>query len=302
MGTSPVTFPLGPPTLSGDTLTVDTALKQPTRITRRIADLTLQKFIVSRIFAQGGAVSGGAVVYDQAVLNELYLDNDVERVGPGDEFPIVGSSRQAPKVAQVEKYGGKFFVTDEARDRNDASHFNNQVTQLANTIVRKVNTRTITELESAITALGGAGEFVGRDWSAVVTAGTSASTADAFPGRDFAHANRLAAEDELGVDYDLWLLNPQEKEQLDIVYGDRLPQVMATHGIREIFTSNRVTAGTGYVVATGQVGELRMEQALRTETDRIVRNEKTLVQSSVRPVMYVTNPYSIKKVTGLAGA
>lgn len=302
MGKAPVTFPLGPPTVSGDTLTVDTALKQPTRITRRIADLTLQKFIVSRIFAQGGSVSGGAVVYDQAVLNELYLDNDVERVAPGDEFPIVGSSRRAPKVAEVEKYGGKFFVFDEARDRNDIAHFNNQVTMLANTIVRKVNTRAVTELEAAITALGGAGTFVGNNWNTVVTAGSSASNHDAWPLNDFAQAQLLADQDELGVEYDVWIGNPVQKAQLVSIYGaNGLNDVLAEMGIREFYASNRVANGSAYAVASQQVGELRMEQPLRTETDRIVKNEKTLVQSSVRPVMYVTNPYSIKKVTGLNG-
>lgn len=297
-----VTFPLGPPTVSGNTLTVDTALQQPTRITRRIADLTLQKFIVSRIFAQGGSVSGGAVVYDQAVLNELYLDNDVERVGAGDEFPIVGSSRQAPKVAEVEKYGGKFFVTDEARDRNDIAHFNNQVVMLANTIVRKVNTRAVTELEAAITALGGAGTFVGNNWNSVVTAGSSASNHDLWPLNDFAQAQLLADQDELGVTYDVWIVNPVQKAALVSIYGaSGLREILEEMEIREIYASNRVTNGSAYAVASQQVGELRMEQPLRTETDRVVKNEKTLVQSSVRPVMYVTNPYSIKKVTGLNG-
>ncbi|HEY9354272.1 MAG TPA: major capsid protein [Nocardioides sp.] len=302
MGTSPVTFPLGPPTVSGDTLTVDTALKQPTRVTRRIADLTLQKFIVSRIFAQGGSVSGGAVVYDQAVLNQLYLDNDVERVSPGGEFPIVGSSRQAPKVAEVEKYGGKFFVTDEARDRNDVAHFNNQVVMLANTIVRKVNTRAVAELEAAITALGGAGTFVGNNWNSVVTAGSSASNHDLWPLNDFAQAQLLADQDELGVTYDVWIVNPVQKAALISIYGaSGLREILEEMEIREIYASNRVTNGSAYAVASQQVGELRMEQPLRTETDRVVKNEKTLVQSSVRPVMYVTNPYSIKKVTGLNG-
>lgn len=298
----PVTFPLGPPTVSGNELSVDTALKQPTRITRRIADLTLQKFIVSRIFAQGGSVSGGAVVYDQAVLNELYLDNDVERVGPGDEFPIVGSSRQAPKVAEVEKYGGKFFVTDEARDRNDIAHFNNQVTMLANTIVRKVNTRAVAELEAAITALGGAGTFVGNNWNSVVTAGSSASNHDLWPLNDFAQAQLLADQDELGVTYDVWIVNPVQKAALVSIYGaSGLREILEEMEIREVYASNRVANGSAYAVASQQVGELRMEQPLRTETDRVVKNEKTLVQSSVRPVMYVTNPYSIKKVTGLNG-
>ncbi len=301
MAINQVTYPLAPPSVSGTTLTVETALNQPTRITRRIADLTLQKFIVSRIFAQGGAVSGGAVIYDQATLNELYLDRDVEQVMPGDEFPIVGSSRPTPKVAQVEKYGGKFYVTDEARDRNDRAYFNNQVTQLANTIVRKVNTRTVAELEAAITALGGAGTFIGHNWGTVVTGGSSQTNNSGWPAADLAQAQLLADVDELGVEYDIWIVNPMQKYQLTVTYGDKLADVLTSLNIREIFATNRVANGTAYAVASGQVGELRVEQPLRTETERKVETEKTLVQSSVRPVMYVTNPYSIKKITGLNG-
>jgi hypothetical protein len=297
---APVAYPLGPPTYSGNTLTVDTALNEPTRVTRRIADLTLQRFIVSQIFATGGPVSGGAVVYDQALLNELYLERDVERVMPGDEFPIVTSVRQAPKVAEVEKWGGKFFVTDEARDRNDVTSFNNQVTQLANTIVRKVNTRAVETLEAAIAALGGAGTFVGNNWNAVVTTGTSATSAAGWPAADFAKAQMLADVDELGVTYDLWLVNPAQKAQLAIIYGSALADVLAANGI-VMEASNRIAAGTAYVVERGQVGEIRVEKALGTESWREQSTERTWVQSSVRPVMYVTNPYSIRKVTGLAG-
>lgn len=298
--TAPVAYPLGPPTYSGNTLTVDTALNEPTRVTRRIADLTLQRFIVSEIFSTGGGVSGGAVVYDQALLNELYLDRDVERVGPGDEFPVVTSVRQAPKVAEVEKWGGKFFVTDEARDRNDITSFNNQVSQLANTIVRKVNTRAVETLEAAISALGGAGTFVGQNWSSVVTGGSSQTNSTAWPAADFAKAQMLADVDELGVVYDLWLVNPVQKAQLAIVYGSALADVLAANGIT-MSASNRVAPGTAYAVARGQVGEIRVEKPLGTEAWREQKTERTWVQSSVRPVMYVTNPYSIRKVTGLAG-
>lgn len=298
--TAPVAYPLGPPTYSGNTLTVDTALQQPTRVTRRIADLTLQQFIVNEIFAVGAGVSGGAVVYDQAVLNELYLQRDVERVGPGDEFPVVTSVRQAPQVATVEKWGGKFFVTDEARDRNDVTSFNNQVTQLANTIVRKVNTRAIETLDAAITALGGAGTFVGNNWNAVVAGGGTQSAANLWPAADFAKAQMLADTDELGVTYNLWLVNPAQRMQLAIIYGPALDEVLAANGIR-VRASNRITAGTAYVVAAGQVGELRVEKAMSTETWREEKTQRNWVQTDVRPVMYVTNPYSIRKVTGLAG-
>lgn len=296
-----VTFPLAAPSVSGANLTVDLALQQPTRVTRRIADLTLQKFIVSRIFANGGGVSGGAVIYDQATLNELYLDRDVERVEAGQEFPIVGSSRPTPKVAQVEKYGGKFYVFDEARDRNDVTYFNNQVTMLANTIVRKVNSRSIIELEAAISAVGSAATFVGHNWGTVVTGGSSQTNNTGWPAADIANAQLLADVDELGVDYDLWIVNPKQKMQFNVTYGANAAMVLASNGIREMYATNRVANGTAYVVASGQVGELRLEQPLNTETERIVGKQKTLVQSSIRPVMYVTNPYSVKKVTGLDG-
>lgn len=301
MAASNVAFPLGSPAISGNNLTVDTALNQPTRVTRRIADLTLQRFIVTRIFAQGGAVTGGAVVYDQAVLNELYLDRDVEKRAPGQEYPLVTGSRQAPKVAQVEDWGGKFFVTDEARRRNDVALFNNQVTQLGNTIVKKVNQRAIDTMEAAVDALGGAGEFAGINWNAVVTAGTSASSAAAYPAADLAKAQLLADTDELGVVYDVWLVNPAQKYQFALVYGDKAAQVLDSMGIREMYASNRVPAGTAYAVASGQVGEIRLEQGLATETWREQATKRTWLQSSIVPVMYVTNPYSIKRVTGLAG-
>lgn len=300
---APVAFPLGAPTLSGTTLTVDTALKQPTRITRRIADIALQNFIVSRIYAPGGPVVGGAVVYDQALLNELYLDQQVERVMPGDEFPIVSSSRQAPKIAEVEKNGGKFFITDEARDRNDVVFFNNQVTQLSNTIVRKGNTRAVAELESAIAGLGGAGTFVGHSWSAFQPAGTTPTAPASTPGADLLKGQFLADTDELGVVYDLLLVNPAEKLSLATGYGDKLAALLDTAGIKEMFASNRITAGTAYIVARGQVGALSVEQGLATETARDgapQMRQMTWVQSSVRAVQYITNPYSIKKITGLS--
>lgn len=301
MATQQIAYPLAAPTLSGNVLTVDTALNQPTRITRRIMDLTLQRFIVDRIFdTNAGTVSGGAVIYDQATTNELYTDREVERVGPGDEFPVVGSQRPTPQVALVEKWGGKFFITDEARDRNNVTFFNNQVTQLSNTIVRRVNTRAVETLEAAISALGGAGTFVGHDWGAVVTGGSSQTSAAGWPAADIAQAQYLADTDELGVVYDLWLLNPKQRMDLAITYGSALDEVLASMGI-EAYASNRIPNGTAYAVARGQVGELRVEQGLGTETWREQATQRTWVQSSVRPVMYVTNPYSIKKVTGLDG-
>ena len=112
-------YPLAAPTVSGSTITVEQMLNQPTRITRYLSDIALRNYISPLIFSTPGGVSGGAVVYDQLTLNDLFPTRDVQEVTPGSEFPITTSENGEPKVAAVEKHGGKFFVTDEAKDRND---------------------------------------------------------------------------------------------------------------------------------------------------------------------------------------
>lgn len=296
---SPVSHPLGPPTLSDNLITVDLMLQQPTRITQMIMDLTLQRFIADRVFTNAGGVTGGAVVYDQATLNQLYTSRDVEKIAPGSEFPLVTAERLRPRVAEVEKYGGKVFIVDEARDRNQAAVFTNQMRQLANTIVRKINQIAVGTLMDSIDEY--TQTVVGRNWQAVVTAGSGASSAAYYPARDFAYAQEIADQQELGVRFDLWILNPQEMAQLFTVYGAaNLAALLQALGI-DVYSSNRVPAGTAVVVASGQVGEMRVEKPLTTETWREPEEEKTFVQSGVRPVMYVTNPYSVLQFTGLAG-
>jgi len=291
--------PLGPPTVSQDTITVSTMLNQPTRITRMIMDLSLQKFITDRVFSAAGGVTGGAVVYDEATENELYATRDVQRVAPGTEFPLIEAEQPIPKVAEVEKWGGKVFVTDEARDRNNSAGFTNKIRKLTNTIIRKNNQRAVNTLTASIAASGQT--VTGRDWGAVVTGGAGQSTANLWPARDFALAAQMAEEDELGVVYNLWLLNPQEYTELVVIYGAAgLQELLRTLNI-DIYVSNRVPAGTAYVVAAGQVGEFRIEKPLGTETWREPGTERTWVQSSVRPVEYVTNPFAVLQFTGLAG-
>ena len=296
---NPVAHPLAAPTISGDLVTVDTMLQQPTRITAFLQDLTLQRFILDRIFSSDGGVTGGAVVYDLMTENELFLDREVEPVAPGAEFPIVTSSRKSPKVAEVEKFGGKFYITDEARDRNDIAAFRNENVKLANTIVRKLNARAIEVLEAAITANGGLSNFVGNDWSAAIPNGSSPSAPALTPGADMAKAQLLADQRELGIRYNIALVNPVQLNEARLFYGGSLQQMLEDNGYDEIYASNRVPVGSAYFVAEGQLGEMRLEQPLATESWREVATQRNWVQSSVRPVMFVSNPFAVVKATGL---
>lgn len=294
---NPVQHPLGVPTVSGTLMTVDIALNAPTRVTRTLMDLTLQRFFADRVFSNTGGVSGGAVVYDELLANDLYSDRDIERVAPGDEFPLVVGSRRAPKVAEVEKWGGKFFVTIEARDRNDVSVFTRNIRQLANTIVRKINMRAVEVLEAAVQA-SPTRQVTGNSWGSVITAGSTASNSTLWPGFDFARAQMLAEVDELGIVYDLWILNPADYLQLARIYGTGLNDLLASLGI-SIFVTNRVTAGTAYVVASNQPGQMRIEQPLATTQWYEEATERFWTQSSVRPLMFVDNRFAVLKFVGL---
>jgi hypothetical protein len=251
------------------------------------------------VFSNAGGVSGGAVVYNQLVANELFVapGRDVMNVEPGAEFPIVTFDRPVPLVKPVEKFGGKYFITDEARDRNDPQMLQQGTQRLANTINRRIHDTAVAELDAQITALAGnAQTATANNWGAVVTGGASQTNASGWPAADFAKVQLLADQKELGVVFDTWIINPADANDFNIVYGENANQVLRNHGIRFI-TTNRVTVGTAYVIESGQVGQARLEKPLTTETWREQGTQRTWIQSDVRPVFIVTNPYSIAKVT-----
>ena len=191
-------------------------------------------------------------------------------------------------------------MTDEAKPRNDAGEIQREGVKLINAITRKIDARAIATLDAEIAARAATQSMTGTNWSAVVTGGASQSNASAWPAADFAKAQLLADQQELGVTFNLWLLNPQQLAQLKLVYGSDYSAVLSSYGI-EAVASNRIPDATAYVLVGGAVGELRLEKPLTTETWREESRQITWVQSDVRPVMYVTDPYSVVKVTGLAG-
>lgn len=292
-------YPLAAPTVSGSTITVETMLNQPTRITRYLSDISLRNYISPLLFSSPGGVSGGAVIYDQLTLNDLFPTRDVQEVAPGAEFPLVTSENGEPKVAAVEKHGGKFFVLDEARDRNDQGVIQREGRKLINAMIRRQDARAIAIVDAAIAGIGSQ-TVTGVNWSTVVTGGSSQSNASAWPAADLAKVQLLADTQELGVEIDTWILNPAQLTQLRLVYGSDFDAVAGSYGLTFV-PSNRVAAGTAYAFEAGQVGEIRMEKPLSTETWREAETQRTWVQTDARFVQVVTNPYSVVKVTGLAG-
>ncbi len=291
-------FPLGTPSVSGNSLTVDLMLKEPTRINSYLSNIALKGYFAERIFTNGGGVSGGALVYNQLVANDLFPVRGGQKVAPGAEFPEVTFDRPEPKTAQVEKFGGKFRVTDEARDRNDLSMIQSEGVKLGNDVQRWLHARALAELDASIAAIGSDGTMSGTSWADATVLTISTENKAALPAADLANLRKKAAQKELGTDYNLLIMNPQEFANLSILYGDAAGWLQSQgfgHAV-----SNVVTAGTAYAVQEGLVGQVRYEQALKTVTYRDDKTESTWVQTSIRPVFAVTNPYNAIQITGLA--
>lgn len=286
--------PLAPPVPNADgTVTVDTLLKNPTRVTRQLVNLTAQRFIADRVFTSGGGVTGGAVIYDVNSAANLYVGRDVEEVTPGAEFPIVTGERLVPNVALVRKYGGKIFIVDEAKDRNDIASYNREVQKLANTIVRKINRIAVAVLQAA-----GVPTMSSINWASSPNPNSPTADLSLTPWATFVSVANRPTADVLGITYNLVLLNSQEVMRLEMLYGPSLPALLQSAGM-SIYKTDDIPKGEGWWVSEGDAGQMRTEKALSSETWREEKTERTWTQSSVRPVMFVDNPEAVVRVTGI---
>jgi hypothetical protein len=290
--------PLDPPTITGNKVSLDILLQQPSRVNRFIQAISLQKFAFVQLFADAGSVSGGSVIYDQADVNQLYPANNPEQVAPGSEFPLIQDARVAPKVAIVAKWGGKIFITDEARDRNDQLLFARAMRKVANAMIKTIDTIAVNAINVELTARPTL-SIAGHSWGAVVTNGATPTNTRSWPHADFAAVLGSFDTDELGERPDTLLINTLDDIQLGIIYGIEGKRAMLdSFGLTE-FVSNRITAGSPIVATRGQVGEYKTEKPLGTETWREPETERTWVQTGVRNVFYVTNPFAMKRLTGV---
>lgn len=293
-------YPYGAPSVTGTEYTVDFLTQDPSRVTRAIASLALQRFYVDAIFSPAGSITGGAVIYEQATENELYANRDVQKVEAGSEFPIVSFDRSGPKTAQVEKFGGKFSVTDEARRRNQLGRVNRAIQQLANTIQRKTQERALAELEAAITEHGRTASGTAWDIAAGTVAGSQVPTVG--PLADLTAVEEANQVAELGYSYDFAIMNPQEWRNFRLAAGGTASDaraLLADSGINDVWVTNRKDAGSVYWLAQRQVGELGYEVPLTTETWRDADGkQQDWFQSYVLPIVYVTDPFAILETTG----
>jgi hypothetical protein len=288
------------PALNGRTLTVDAALKSPTVLRDRIAQLTDEQILLPKLFRQLGAkVEGGGMLYSVVKASDFY-SSDVEMRSPGSEYKIVEGVDPEPRIANPEDWGGKFQITDEQISRNDVNYLDQQTTQLANTIARKLDTRAIAAVEAA--GLGTYTPLTG--WESLAFVGPlDAITASADrPSAHWAVTQELADNEELGIRHDILILNPEQARQLRVAYGADLAAALESAGFTEGMHSNpRVPIGTAYTAVKGSVGTIGFETAgVVVDTWRDPATRSTWVQSYCAVAIAVDKPFAAKQITGLS--
>lgn len=302
MPDSPVAYPLGPPVIVGNTITVDEALQNPERITRDVATLAMQNFYMDRIFSAGGGVQGGAVLYERPnpLATDLYADREIKEVAPGEEFPLLTFSRGVPLVARPRKIGGKWFVTKEARLRNDTRLLTRYMRQTGNTIRRRIENLGLTELSAVVTAES---RFrVGTSWSTFAGTATEVRTGTTGPVADILAAMTQIDLEERGNMLSGVIMHPNQALSIMQAYpDDGVAAILANVGITEFYVTQRATPGTVLLYEPGNVGVWRNEFPLAEEVwaDGEGR-QRTWYQWSISPLFAVDNQFAILEIRGTA--
>jgi hypothetical protein len=292
-----MTSPLIPAALNGRQLTVDVPLRTPSIITAQIAKLADSQLLLPHLFRSYGAlIQGGALLYSVLASSDFYT-SDIEKRTPGAEYKIVEGVEAEPRIAPVEDWGGKFVVLQEVITRNQINYLDQQTTQLANTIARKLDSRAVAKLDAANPAT----IAVPTSWDDLVTVGdpTTLTSSQALPTASFADAQELADLDEMGVVLDKLIVSPGGARALKTAYGANLAAVLESAGLTMV-SNPRVAANVAYIVQSGMVGTVGFEYGLTVDVWEDKHTRSWIVQAFAVPAFAVDRPFAAKKLLAIS--
>lgn len=308
MAPNPSQFPLGPPTTRGTEITVDQWLRSSRLIERSLADMIVQSedFFVGEAFAGLGRVEGGALLFNMVLANSLYSDRRVQRIQPGGEYPILTSDIGEPKVAKVDKYGGRIFITDEAKNRNRSDVFAREQAKLGFTLQAQLNAVAMTVLDAAIAdtdrATGGRRTLRGTSWLEAAQTRKLDVTPIGSPAADFGTVLKQFRDERQGLRPDLLITSTQEAYYLDLLFGDKPGGVQGfldRFGIRRHFVSSYQEDGAAKILASKKVGVIGSEEPFNVRVRRDEDHDQTWVIARAMPIVAVDNRWAVVELTDL---
>lgn len=152
----PYTFPAGPPSISGDTVSISRFLQSPTALQRRLRNFRDLRFVSDQLLTQRFRSQGGAVLYEMS--EPFVTDRAVESVAPGSEYPYANLPTGTAAIAAIQKWGQKVLLTDEEIARNiyQGASVDRALRKVVNSIIKQVDGLAMSAISSAVTQTSGA--------------------------------------------------------------------------------------------------------------------------------------------------
>lgn len=143
------TFPPAPPTLSGDTLSINRFLKNPLWVMRALRTISEQMFVSDKVLTGQLWTESGSIGYEQT--ETIYADAAPQPVSPGAQYPETTTGTGPASMANTVKWGQRSRISDEAISRLNYDVVKRKFTKLANSHVLQVDTVALSAVASAIT-------------------------------------------------------------------------------------------------------------------------------------------------------
>lgn len=144
------TYPAPPASLTGDVLSINRYLNEPTRVARDLRTLLQQRYIADALLTGRFKAVGGAVLYETG--ESIFPADPPQPVSPGGEYPLTLVSGGQASLAKTVKWGEDSEVTDEAISRQGIDPVSRGLTKLANQNVKTVDGVALAAIASAVTA------------------------------------------------------------------------------------------------------------------------------------------------------
>lgn len=186
-----ITYPPSAPQLTGDIVSINRFLSQPSLIARRLRTLAEQRFIADVALSGRYQVNGGSVLYEQS--ETIYSDRLPQSVAPGAEYPMTTISTGPAQMAKVEKWGQDAHISDESVKRLLMDPVNRALIKMTNQLVKTVDGFALAAIASQVTQ------------STAATAGWGTTGAKVMS--DIAHAQAGIRALNQGYDPDLVIVD-----------------------------------------------------------------------------------------------
>lgn len=254
----PYSYPPAAPSISGDVVTINRFLADPTLIARRLRTLLNQRYIADTLLSGRFQVSGGSVLYETG--ESIFSGENPRAVSPGGEYPLVGGPTGTASIAKTVKWGQDTIVTDESIKRRKMDPVSRALSKLANQNVKYVDSVALAAIASAVTNSANAA----ADWS-------TATAAQILQDVALAKANIIALNegfdpDTVVVDDVNWAYAmaafasagylPRENDANNPVLTGEFPVIL---GMRWLATPNLPVANKALVADSTQLGGMADE-------------------------------------------